>query len=323
MAYPDQQITIDCRTGAIAGARAHELVAVWLVRLASIILKPVNHFGLSYICRAVRTLLPSDRPFLFLIDADTRFRVDYCDAYWSVLTVANYVYEPPIRRFVDEMRDVDYAFLDCGANQGYWSAIVSSPAGGKHRVIAVEAASDTYWHLADNQALNRGAFTGINRAISGRSGEIVKIYGVKHEARSMLPSGAGDTSALEVETLSLDDLADHPAVAGAPMVAIKLDVEGVEIDAMSAAERLLARETVFLYEDHGHDRTHKVTEFAMGALGMRVFWLGRGGPYEITSLNQLDAIKVSRRRGYDFAASRSPIWLAKLDGVVARAAQSH
>lgn len=323
MAQTVDQISIDCRTGAISGARPHEVLAIWLVRLATVVLKPVNHFGLSYVCRLVRTLLPSRRPFLFVIDSDARFRVDYCDAYWSVLTAANYVYEPPIRRFVEAMRDVDYAFLDCGANQGYWSVIVSSPAGGRHRAIAVEAASDTFRHLADNQALNRDAFIGINRAVSGRSGEIVKIYGAKHEARSMLPAHAGETTALEVETLSLDDLADHPAVAGSPMYAVKLDVEGVEIDAMSAAERLLAHETVFLYEDHGHDRTHKVTEFALGALGMRVFWLGRGGPYEITSLNQLDAIKVSRRRGYDFAASRSPIWVAKLEAVVARAAQSH
>jgi hypothetical protein len=60
----------------------------------------------------------------------------------------------------------------------------------------------------------------------------------------------------------------------------------------------------------------------MNALGMQVFWLGREEPAtKILDVKQMDAIKRSRRFGYDFAASKSPFWIERLNAMVQNAPQ--
>jgi FkbM family methyltransferase len=277
---------------------------------------PFHLFGFSYVCRAVRTLLPSRRKMVFDIGGG-QMLTDYCDAYWSVLLKPGFPYEPENMALMLGARDVDYGFIDGGANHGLWSIRVSGAAGGAKPVVAIEAASDTFARLELNNALNGGRFTALNRAIGAQSGVAVKIYGAKHERRSTVAPDAEAKPVLDTVTVSLDDVAAHQAFGGVAKFVVKLDVEGVEIAAMSAATGLQARDAVFVYEDHGSDRNHETTSHVLGALGMRVFWLGRDhGAREITDVRQMDAIKKSRRYGYDFAATRSPFWIERLTAIV-------
>lgn len=312
-------IEFDVRTRRLSGAGPLEWLALRSLSVALFFLGPVHHFGFSYVCRLVRAVLPSRRKMVFVLGPDSRMRTDYCDAYWSILLKpGGFSYETENARLMNGCRDIRYGFIDGGANHGYWSVLISGAEGGRKPVVAVEAATDTYDHLADNLALNGNRFVALNRAIGATSGERVLVYGAKHEARSIVQPDADAKPILDAVSISLDDIADHEAFKGVEAFVVKLDVEGVEIPAMEAAKRLMAGNTVFIYEDHGSDMNHETTRHALAEMGLRVFWLGRDASAgEITDARQLDAIKKSRRVGYDFAASKSPFWIERLSALVA------
>jgi FkbM family methyltransferase len=317
----DNVIAIDLATGRITGAKPHEWLALTALRWAVRLMMPFHLFGFSYVCRLVRMVLPSRRKMVFDLGHGSRMLTDYCDAYWSVLLLPGFPYEPENMALMNGCRDINYGFIDGGANHGLWAIRVAGDAGGRKPVVAVEAASDTFKRLELNNALNGNRFVALNRAIGATTGEPVKIYGAKHERRSIVAPDAAARPILDTVTVSLDDLAKHDAFAGVKRFVVKLDVEGVEIAAISAAKRLQAGETVFVYEDHGSDRQHETTRHVMETLGMRVFWLGReAAAGEITDVRQMDAIKKSHRFGYDFVASKSPFWIEQLTAIIEKRA---
>ena len=59
--------------------------------------------------------------------------------------------------FADSI-DVDYTLLDCGANYGYWSVLVSSKPFGSHKAIAIEPSGQNYPKLANNARVNGNRF---------------------------------------------------------------------------------------------------------------------------------------------------------------------
>ncbi len=309
-------IVIDTRTGRIENAALHEKAALLSMRFIVNLLRPFHLFGMSYAARLVRTILPSKKSMKFVLNDDSIMRVDYCDAYWICLVVPNHVYEPVMTNFINAFKDTPYAFIDGGANHGYWSILVSSKSYGANKAVAIEAASDTYSQLEENRTLNADRFITLNRAIGATSGEHVRIYGVKHEARTIVAS-EGAVPILDCMSISIDDLADDAFFKGLSTYAVKLDVEGVEVIAMNAAKRLMQKDTLFLFEDHGADLTHKATDNAMNNLGLRIFWIGGNKPVEVRHLSQLNAIKKSRRFGYDMAATKSPLWIKRLEQLVA------
>lgn len=309
----NHDILIDAQNGRVEGAALREKMALVMLRMAMRVLSPFHLFGFSYVARAVRKLFPSKRPMTFALAPDCRMRVTYCDAYWSILLLPAYPYEPAIRSLLTASRDVAYGFIDGGANHGFWSILVSGPEAGSKKAVAVEAASDTFEHLEDNRQLNDDRFAALNKAVGARSGERVRIYGAKHEARSTVAPGDGAKPILDCETITVDDIAALPHFAGLEKFIVKLDVEGVEIAAFSGATRLLEGDTVFIYEEHGSDPDHEATRHVLEVLKLRVFWLGEGLLKEITSPKDIGRIKKSRRFGYDMIASCSPFWIERLE----------
>ena len=307
-----KDIVVDAQSGRIEGANLHEIVALRTLRLAMRILLPLRQFGFSYVARTVRALLPSKRPMVFTLTPDASMRVPYCDPYWSILLLPGYSYERSMLTLLDAVRDVDYGFIDGGANYGYWSILAS----GAQPAVAVEAAADTFKVLEDNCVLNSGRFVALNRAIGAVSGERVRIFGAKHEARTAVDPADGSEPILECDTVSVDDLATLPLFAGRDKFIVKLDVEGVEIAAFSGARGLLAGDAVFVYEDHGSDLDHATTHHVLDVLKLRAFWLGHGRRREITAPEQLADIKKSRRFGYDIVATRSPFWIERLEKLI-------
>ncbi|MBN9250069.1 MAG: FkbM family methyltransferase [Mesorhizobium sp.] len=306
-------IVIDARSGRVDNANAVERTAIAALRVALAVLRPFSYFGISYVARAVRMVLPSKRSMVFVLDPDCRMRVAYCDIYWSTLLRPNYLYEKALHTLLDLSRDVEFGFIDGGANHGYWSILVSGQGAGAKKTLAIELAPDTYRGLEQNWHLNGERFAIINRAIGKASGEPVKIYGRKHAARSTIARKGDATALFENETISLDDLARMPLFKGLDKFMVKLDVEGVEVPALEGGEGLLAGDTVFIYEDHGSDRSHETTRHVLDAMKLRVFWLGGDKARELKSADELNRIKKSRRTGYDMIASRSPFWLQRLE----------
>lgn len=94
-------------------------------------------------------------------------------------------YEADVEVALLALADVDFAFVDCGANYGYWSVLVTSARFGGHSAVAIEAAPDTFAWLARNAAANGGQFEVLNSAIAERSGSTVTIRGAKTKARWM------------------------------------------------------------------------------------------------------------------------------------------
>ncbi|KQZ82037.1 hypothetical protein ASD64_08735 [Mesorhizobium sp. Root157] len=313
MAATADDIVIDARSGRIDNANAVERTAIAALRAALTVLRPFDSFGISYIARAVRSVLPSRRSMVFVLDPDCRMRVAYCDTYWSVLLRRNYPYERALHALVDLSRDVEFGFIDGGANHGYWSILASGLRAGARKTVAIELAPDTYSRLEDNWQLNGERFVVLNRAIGRVTGDAVKIYGRKHEARSTVAPEGDATVLFENETVSLDDLAAMPVFEGLDKFMVKLDVEGVEVPALEGGERLLAGDTVFIYEEHGSDPKHETTRHVLDQMKLRVFWLGGDRARELKSADELNRIKKSRRTGYDMIASRSPFWLQRLE----------
>jgi FkbM family methyltransferase len=311
-------IVIDTRSGRVEGASAPERMAIGFLRAANAVLRPFHDFGFSYVARATRKLLQSRKAMVLELADDSRMRVDYCDAYWSTLLAPGYPYEPWITVLLADSADVPYGFIDGGANHGFWSILASGRPGGATKAIAIEAASDTFRHLEDNRRLNGDRFTALNMAIGAESGQRVRIYGFKHESRTTVAPSPDATPILDCETISIDDIAARPEFAGIDKFLVKLDVEGVEIPAFEGARRLIDGDTAFVYEEHGSDRDHATTRHVLDALAMRVFWLDPGAAKEIREAGELDAIKKSRRFGYDLVATRSPFWIERLERLAGR-----
>ena len=283
-----------------------------LMKLSAKLTSPLEYTGLSIAQRLLRSVLPSDRNVEAELLPDTKFLFPYGDAYWAILLDNSSTYSPEMEKFLIALKDVDYSFIDCGANYGYMSAIMTSETFGKKPTIAIEADPGTHKILLSNAEVNQQRFETLNRAVFSVSGEMVNMSDAKHEARSILDDD-GNVIDGNVETVALDDLFDWVDAQNTELVMLKLDVEGVEIDAMKGAKKLLEKNLVVLFEDHAADLTHETSKYFFETLGMRVFHPEGGSCKEMKSLDDIAAVKTNPRIGYDFVATNSPQWLEKIN----------
>ncbi|MCW5718754.1 MAG: FkbM family methyltransferase [Bauldia sp.] len=315
-APPNTDVLIEVSPGvAIDNASLSERIGVALLAMGAAVTRPFGNVGFSVGARLVSKLFRSGKAVRVALAPDASFEMPYGDGYWSILLSRRARYEADVEVALLAFADIDFAFVDCGANYGYWSVLITSAKFGRHSAIAIEAAPDTFGWLARNAAANGRRFDVLNRAIAEHTGSKVTIRGAKHEARSIVP--AGDAPVVgEVQTLALDDLLDRPELRSVPHIVLKLDVEGVELAALRGATRMMERDVLITYEDHGSDAAHAVSAHMLAEHGMRVFFIDGAGAMEIVGLDQIEAIKRNRHRGYDFFATRSPFWAGRLEAIV-------
>lgn len=316
-----QEVTFEFGTGAITGAGPVQYAGLRAMAIAAKTLHPLDDFGFSYAARLLRTVFPSGKRVKVLYDQERTFVFPYGDGYWSLLLNRNHIYEEEVEVFLRSIKDVDYVFIDCGANYGFWSVHVTSQCFGAHPSVAIEADDETFALLDYNRALNDGRFDAMRRAVSSEDGTEVHVYGNKHEARTIVPRN-GAARRQPVSTIRLDSLTDQPVLHGNTRpVVLKLDVEGAEIDALNGGKTLLERDLVIVYEDHGSDPGHTVTRHLMDSLGMRVFAYEHGRFVPVATPADLDNWKKNPRRGYDFFATKSEFWQGRLAEPAARPAR--
>ncbi len=305
----NSHILHDFKSGSISNANIIERLGMFALNSAAWMTKPINYVGFSKAAGLVSVFLPSKRPVRTVLFSDTVFEYPYADRYWARLV--HDVYTKGEEDFLMAMRDVDYAYIDCGANYGYMSSIVTGDEYGNKPAIAIEADPNTFKILEQNANLNDNRFEVRHNAIFSKSGEMVNIHGDKHEARSILDDD-GNRGDGNVETLALDDLDNWLKKQNKSAIFLKLDVEGVEIDAMKGATTLAKGNLLVSYEDHGNDKSNEISHYFLNDLKMRVFISEEKGCRELTTSKEIAEVKTNPRVGYDFVATKSDFWLEKV-----------
>jgi FkbM family methyltransferase len=311
-------IQFDRASGALEGANLWERTAALALATGSKISSHFSHRGYNLCANLLRKALP-ERDIEIKLNSDAIFEFPYGDGYWSKLLNRSYHYEDELELLFRDSTDVDYTLLDCGANYGYWSVLVSSKPFGSHKAIAIEPSSQNFPKLANNAKINGNRFEAMKCAIGAVRGT-ARLSGTKHEAFSI----AGDQSdGEEVPVIALDNLLDDGKIAPGSKYLIKLDVEGVEIEAMKGGVRLMQGDSVLLCEEHGNDPRHTVSRYILEQTPMKlIVYDPRSNRLEtVTDLSILNRIKVSSHVGYNVFGTASAFWLDRINALNAKAGQ--
>ena len=303
-----ETFSFDRHTGALTGASIRERLAALTFAAGARASAPMHWRGFSVGCRAIRTML-EPREIVLQLNDDAKFAFPFGDGYWSLLLDRGFVYEGEVESFLRRIADIDYCFIDGGANFGYWSVLVSSEPFGSHPVIAIEPSSTNVFRLRRNAAINGSRIKIVERAIAATNGKMVRLEGTKHEAFRVADEiGTKLETAETVETVALDALLDD--VRPGQALVVNLDIEGMEIDAIKGGQRILEHETVLIVEDHGADRSHAISRYLMEEADCNLFVVDKvsGGYRALTDISALDAIKKSTAFGYNIIATRSTRW---------------
>jgi FkbM family methyltransferase len=309
-------IQFDRASGALEGANLWERTAALALSTGSKISSHFSHRGYNLCANLLRKALP-ERDIEIKLNSDAIFEFPYGDGYWSKLLNRSYHYEDELELLFRDSIDVDYTLVDCGANYGYWSVLVSSKPFGSHKAIAIEPSGQNFPKLANNARVNGDRFEVMKCAIGATRGT-ARLSGTKHEAFSI----AGDQSGgEEVPVIALDNLLDDGKIAAGGKYLIKLDVEGVEIEAMKGGARLMQGDSVLLCEEHGNDPQHTVSRYILEQTPMKlIVYDPRSNRLEtVSDLSILDRIKISTHVGYNVFGTASAFWLDRIDALNAKA----
>ena len=311
-------IQFDRSTGVIEGANAWERTAALALATGSKISSHFSHRGYIGCANLLRKTLP-ERNIAIKLNSDAVFEFPYGDGYWSKLLNRSYHYEDELELLFRDSADVDYTLLDCGANYGYWSVLVSSAPFGSHQAIAIEPASQNFPKLANNAKINGNRFALMKCAIGATCGT-ARLSGTKHEAFSIAGNPADGE---EVPIIALDNLIDDGRVAVSGKFLIKLDVEGVEIEAIKGGARLLQADSVLICEEHGNDPDHTVSRYILEQTPLKlIVYDPRSNRLEtVSELSILDRIKVSSHVGYNVFGTASAFWQQRINALNANAAR--
>jgi len=308
-------IQFDRASGALEGANLWERTAALALSTGSKISSHFSHRGYNLCANLLRKALP-ERDIEIKLNSDAIFEFPYGDGYWSKLLNRSYHYEDELELLFRDSIDVDYTLVDCGANYGYWSVLVSSKPFGSHKAIAIEPSGQNFPKLANNARVNGNRFEVMKCAIGATRGT-ARLSGTKHEAFSI---AGGQDDGEEVPVIALDNLLDDGKVAPGGKFLIKLDVEGVEIEAIKGGARLLKEDSVILCEEHGNDPKHTVSRFILEQTPLKlIVYDPRSNRMEtVTELSILDRIKVSSNVGYNVFGTASAFWQNRINALNAR-----
>lgn len=312
-------IQFDRATGVLSGASPWERAAAVALLAGSKVSSLFAHRGYNMCANLLRRTLPK-RDIAIKLNNDAVFAFPYGDGYWSKLLNRSFKYEDELELLFRDSLDVDYVLLDCGANYGYWSVLVSSGPFGGHKAIAIEPSSQNFARLANNANINGGRFEVMHCAIGAKRGT-ARLSGTKHEAFSI--AGAQAAGGEEVAVLALDDLLDEGRLSSMGKYLIKLDVEGVEIEAIKGGTRLLQADAMILCEEHGNDPAHTVSRYILEQTPLQlIVYDPASRRFEtLTELSLLDRIKVSTNVGYNVFGTASAFWLDRIHRLNASASR--
>jgi FkbM family methyltransferase len=312
-------IQFDRSTGVLEGANAWERLAAFAFSSGSKVSSTFSYRGYNSCANLLRKVLPA-RDIAIKLNRDATFAFPYGDGYWSKLLDRSFRYEDELELLFRDSVAVDYTFIDCGANFGYWSVLTSSAPYGSHKAIAIEPSSQNFAKLKNNAKINGNRFEAVKCAIGASKGT-ARLSGTKHEAFSI--AGDAASGGEDVPVIALDDLLADGKIPADGKYLIKLDVEGVEIEAIKGGTRLLQGDIILLCEEHGNDPNHTVSRYILEQTPLKlIVYDPRSRRLEtVTELSILDRIKVSSNIGYNVFGTASAFWQSRIQALNANAAR--
>jgi FkbM family methyltransferase len=300
------RLVFDRATGTLSGATLGERLAALIFQAGARVSSLWSYRGFNAGCKAMQSVMPAGDVTVRL-NEDALFSFPFGDGYWGLLLDTSYSYERDIERFFRGMADAEYTLIDCGANYGYWSVLVTSAPYGAHESIAIEPSSRNFARLTANAGLNGDRFATLQRAIGATNG-MARLSGRKHESLSI--AGEQDAAGEDVPVMALDALLDGGVIRQDGRFVIKLDVEGVEIDAIRGGVRLLQTDCVVICEEHGNDPNHTLSRFILDNTSFKLFCFDpTTGKFEhLKDVSALDHIKRASNFGYNVLATASSFW---------------
>ncbi|HZZ77940.1 MAG TPA: FkbM family methyltransferase [Gemmataceae bacterium] len=134
--------------------------------------------------------------------------------------------------------------IECGGHHGAQTVLLSRWVGDDGKVIVVEPIPENVAILKKNVALNElKNVIVVSKAASDRSGRVT----MRPASNGSVAYDRRANNALEVESVSLDDLA---AELGVKPTFIKIDVEGFEYRVLRGAANILAMTPAIFVEVH-------------------------------------------------------------------------
>lgn len=144
--------------------------------------------------------------------------------------------DPMEMRFLLDYLDDGDVFVDVGANLGLYTVLASSVPGV--RVLAVEPSTGSFARLRENVELNGldSEVITLRLALGRRRGHA--RLSTANDAMNAIVEGGGPSEPVEVTTVDLL-VAEH---APSGIAAMKVDVEGMELDVVGGGLQTLARD---------------------------------------------------------------------------------
>ena len=176
---------------------------------------------------------------------------------------------------------------------------------GKKNALAVEPVKSNFDCLSENNRLNGHRFTAVRGAVSETGGQLVQINfdpdSIANVAASLIAKPEYALSETDtVESVTIDQLVDQFSEKLQPVV-IKLDVEGWELAAIKGAEKTLDKDFLLIYEEHGSDTHHAASRYVLEK-GFFVFHMEKGRYTSVSSITDVESMKISSSKGYNLFA---------------------
>jgi FkbM family methyltransferase len=150
--------------------------------------------------------------------------------------------EPVTKRFFLANMSDGEAFLDVGANVGYFGLLVARQFP-RSPVVAFEPNPAISECLQDSVRRNgwEKRMTVARNAVSSENGSLPFLVEGDNSGHSRLATGAAASQVIQVETVIFDEwVKTHPV--GARVACVKIDVEGAEVMALRGMRNFLERD---------------------------------------------------------------------------------
>lgn len=293
---------VDVANGGI-GCRIELAALSGLVR----VLRRADYRGLYAAANLVAKAFPSQNTAV-LSNGRRKFKIHLNDIFYTRL-LDGFVYETEIEALLNQILTSDSIFIDCGANQGYWSIYAAQKINRPDHIVAIEATNMPFQRLQENLRLNGNSFTAIRKAVYSQTGVDLEFetHPLRHGSNSCVhhrgKPGEGGFQREIVKSVTIDDVVGSIPSSNGDVV-VKIDVEGAEVEALKGARNVMRRGGLFIYEEHGKDTTCATTDFLLHELGAQVYLLREGlEPMRVETVPQLANLHLNPGYGHNLLAA--------------------